>query len=264
MKGKLTAFISDKRYGFIKGEDSTSYFFHYNDFINKSDLGNLCDGLEVKFEPKATPKGYSASKCELTTTSLIDTYEQPKKLIYSRDYKVKGWEIAEDTQWAVFASSTNSPDDAKELAIARAIMVGATGLVNFNYNKTTGSKTSDSGRGVYKYSVHHYSGRIVSLAKKSTNGTANYLEIFSNDNLHQSASKIKEKTTEIRSKSRNYKVFGAFAIACIIFGTVVNIPNAFTMILGIIIFLTVLNYLFKEDEEWLVFLSDNGVDVKSS
>ena len=60
MIGTVTSYLSDKNYGFIKGEDGKDYFFHGSSLKDKNDINKLCEDLILEFEQKATPKGYSA------------------------------------------------------------------------------------------------------------------------------------------------------------------------------------------------------------
>ncbi|PID64275.1 MAG: hypothetical protein CR977_04110 [Gammaproteobacteria bacterium] len=65
MQGNITTYLPEKRYGFIKGLDGKDYFFHENNFLNKTDIPSLAEGALIEFDQAATPKGYQAKKCQL-------------------------------------------------------------------------------------------------------------------------------------------------------------------------------------------------------
>ena len=41
MIGTVTSYLSDKNYGFIKGEDGKDYFFHDSSLKDKKDINKL-------------------------------------------------------------------------------------------------------------------------------------------------------------------------------------------------------------------------------
>jgi cold shock CspA family protein len=59
MKGTIKSYLPEQRYGFIKGDDGKDYFFHENEFRDRSQVAKLCEEAFVDFEQQATPKGYS-------------------------------------------------------------------------------------------------------------------------------------------------------------------------------------------------------------
>jgi len=66
MNGKIVRLMSDKGYGFIKGDDGKEYFFHRADF--QEDFESLCMDVErgqkvdVVFESVPSPKGPRAGE----------------------------------------------------------------------------------------------------------------------------------------------------------------------------------------------------------
>ena len=65
MKGIINTWLSEKGYGFIKGDDGKDYYFNRQDFREKSHIALLAEALPVEFDQQATPKGYRAKKCKL-------------------------------------------------------------------------------------------------------------------------------------------------------------------------------------------------------
>lgn len=66
MTGTIEKLESHKRYGFIRGDDKKSYFFHASDFNGFfDDLNNDYHRdipIRVDFETKESPKGLRASE----------------------------------------------------------------------------------------------------------------------------------------------------------------------------------------------------------
>jgi len=74
MNGVVKSFLSDKRYGFIRGEDGKDYFFHKED-VDRPTWDNIglawSDGdqraVRVSFNPVKSPKGTRANSISLLT-----------------------------------------------------------------------------------------------------------------------------------------------------------------------------------------------------
>jgi CspA family cold shock protein len=64
MKGTIVRLMSDKGYGFIKGEDGAEYFFHMSALITY-DFKDLLLNNEVEFRPANSPKGPRAEEIEI-------------------------------------------------------------------------------------------------------------------------------------------------------------------------------------------------------
>lgn len=169
MRGIVKTYLSEKQYGFIKGDDGKDYFFHNSAFTNKNDFNKLCEGVYLQFEQKATPKGYSAVQIKLVEQNIIIGYEVPNEVYTSKNTDIKGWEVIELSNWIVHGSSRNSPDSAKEDIIDGAELVGANTILNMQYYKTTGSEPG-TGKGTHYYTIHNFRGRAANIAKKSPNG----------------------------------------------------------------------------------------------
>ncbi len=172
MQGIINTYLTEKHYGFIKGNDGKDYFFHENDFVNKKHINLLAEEVLIEFEQAATPKGYQAKKCKVISTLAEMKYIQPNNFITTKQNTIKGWEIIEMGEW-IISSASSSPDDAKDIIINRAKQLGANALINLKYHKSTESRTSDSGKGTYYYSVHHFKGIIATIGKRNAKGKYN-------------------------------------------------------------------------------------------
>jgi len=70
MTGKVARILTDKKFGFIKGEDRKEYFFHKQDYLG--DFDDLAIDLEtgrnltVTFDSVPSTKGPRAGRVELT------------------------------------------------------------------------------------------------------------------------------------------------------------------------------------------------------
>jgi cold shock CspA family protein/uncharacterized protein YbjQ (UPF0145 family) len=164
MNGKIKTYLPSKKYGFIKGDDEKDYYFRAVEFADKNQLNMICEDAFVAFEERATPKGYRAVKCSLINPSDILTYTVPDSVIISRSNIVNGWDIMEYGNWIVHGGSENSLQEAKNDAIEGAVAIGANALIDFDYYKTTGSS------GNYKFTIHNFRGRAVTIAKRKANG----------------------------------------------------------------------------------------------
>lgn len=166
----MKTFLPEKCYGFIDGVDGKSYFFHASDFRDQADVERLCDGILVDFDQKATPKGYRACRCHLPEILEVMTYSEPDTFIAAKSSSVSGWEMIEGGQWVVIGTSRDSPDAAMRDAKGKAFQqLGANALLNMTYYKSTGSEAG-TGRGTHYFTIHHYRGIAVTLAKKDING----------------------------------------------------------------------------------------------
>lgn len=199
MKGTVKTFLPEKKYGFIQGDDGKDYFFHANDFKNQNDTSKICDGAYLSFNQTASPKGYQAKNITFVNDMVNIKYALPERFLVSKNGEIKGWDIVEYGDWIVLGNSRNSPDEAKENAIENAEYLGSNGMVDFRYFKTTGDEAGPSG-GTHYFTVHNYSGRIVTLAKKSVLGEYSIPELMG---LNEYAMSKKEELVELNNKSKN-------------------------------------------------------------
>lgn len=169
MKGTVKTYLPEKRYGFIKGDDGKDYFFHQDEFRNKEHIPNICEEAIVDFDQQATPKGYKARNCTLVDPSEVFTYVIPDEFMTSKSSDVRGWEVMERSDWVVHGSSRHSPEQAKKDLVDSAEQIGANGIVDVEYYKTTGSE-SGTGSGTHHFTIHNFRGRAVMLGKRNSRG----------------------------------------------------------------------------------------------
>lgn len=200
MRGIVKTYLSEKQYGFIRGDDGKDYFFHYSAFTNNNDLNRLCEGLYLQFEQKATPKGYSAVQIEIIEQNITMGYEVPNTVYTSKNADIKGWEVIEYSNWIVHGSSRNSPDSAKEDLIHGAKLISANTLLNIQYYKTTGSEPG-TGKGTHYYTIHNFRGRAVNIAKKSSSGQYKLDDLQKiNSNAKALKMHLSDKTSSAKKK----------------------------------------------------------------
>ncbi|QTR51611.1 cold-shock protein [Candidatus Thiothrix anitrata] len=203
MNGVIKTFLPEKRYGFIKGDDGKDYFFHQNEFKSLPSHNSLCEGLLVEFDQQVTPKGYKARKCHLLDVKL---YSLPDEFIASKKSSVSGWEMVDGGQWVVTGTSRVSPDAAMRDAKGKAFQqLGANALLNLNYHKSRGSEAG-TGSGTYHFTIHHYRGIAVTLAKKDINGEHQLNDL---KGVNQRASSVKQ---ELLRKAQRTTWLGAIGL----------------------------------------------------
>ena len=165
MKGEITSYLEDKRYGFIKGEDGKDYFFHVNSLKDASMKNSICQGSQVTFTNTATPKGYAAKEIAIEDYSDLNIYVTPDMFIASKSSSIQGWNTIETGYWIVHGTSDDSPEAAKRELIKNAKRISANAVINLEYYKTTGSS------GNYQYTVHNFKATPIVVGKKHIDGT---------------------------------------------------------------------------------------------
>ena len=197
MNGKITSFVNEKGFGFIRGEDGKDYFFHARDFSGSRPEA-FTDGLPVKFKPTATPKGYRAYDCQTVDATSLG-FEVPDSLLTSKEDNIKGWSIVQLSDWVIQSDWNKDKDAAMAECKARAGILGANALLGFSYKKSTGSD------GNYKFSTFQYVGRPAFVARKSATGNL-LREDF--PSLNENAESIKRKheieSDECRLRRKSY------------------------------------------------------------
>ena len=194
MFGQISTYVTSKGYGFIIGEDDKDYYFKFCNF--KGNIEKIAEGISVSFSPNANHKGYFATDIHMVCSKDSINYALPENTIYTKSGSINGWEIIERTDWRIMGTSPDGPDDAKREMLYHARNVGATGLTEVSYSKSTGS------RGNYRFTIHHYTGNAVKLAKKSTTGTHTRESLLG---LEQAIEK--EKSRLVRQKHTHYACF---------------------------------------------------------
>jgi cold shock CspA family protein len=228
MKGTIKTYLPEKKYGFIKGDDGKDYFFHLSEFKVKDDVSRVCEEAVVDFDQQATPKGYRARSCKLVDPSDVFTYVTPDECIASKSSGVRGWEVMERGDWIVHGSSSDSPEAAKKNLIQRAETIGANGLIDVEYYKTTGSEPG-TGKGTYYFTIHNFRGRPVILARRNSQGNLTADELTGVNQKAEVLKKQLRKETEA-SEMKKYLVWAAVAI-----GSLVALGTTPFFIIGLVI-----------------------------
>ena len=202
MIGTVKSYLSDKNYGFIKGEDGKDYFFHDSSLKDKKDINKLCEDLILEFEQKATPKGYSALNISLLDNNITLKYNLPDTVYISKKDGIKGWEVIEESDWIITGTSSESSHSAKEDLINKANLIGANAIFYTKYYKTTGSEAG-TGRGIHHFTIHNYAGRAMNIGKKSPNGKYSAQDLTF---INKQASELKDYYKNKNKKSRMYRM----------------------------------------------------------
>ena len=202
MIGTVTSYLSDKNYGFIKGEDGKDYFFHDSSLKDKKDINKLCEDLILEFEQKATPKGYSALNISLLDNNITLKYNLPDTVYISKKDGIKGWEVIEESDWIITGTSSESSHSAKEDLINKANLIGANAIFYTHYYKTTGSEAG-TGKGIHHFTIHNYAGRAMNIGKKSPNGKYSAQDLTL---INKQASELKDYYRNKNKKSRIYRI----------------------------------------------------------
>jgi cold shock CspA family protein len=147
VRGKVVSYISQKKYGFITGEDDESYFLHSSSLLDKANEKKLLKGVIVEFDPTPTPKGMSAKKVHVPNVyfkkSLVDFFitksSQPKFGCVEKSHSI-------ETQFF------KDPNEGREHIKKLAKETGCNSILNLSFEKNTFSS------GNYQYTVHAFNG----------------------------------------------------------------------------------------------------------
>ena len=202
MIGTVTSYLTDRNYGFIKGEDGKDYFFHGSSLKDKNDINKLCEDLILEFEQKATPKGYSAVNIRLLDNNITLKYNVPDTVYISKKDEIKSWEVIEESDWIITGTSSESSHSAKEDLINKANLIGANAIFYTNYYTKTGLEAG-TGRGIHHYTIHNYVGRAMNIGKKSPDGKYSVQDLTL---INKKASELKDYYKNKNKKSRKYRI----------------------------------------------------------
>lgn len=242
MTGAIKNFLPQKQFGFILGDDGKDYFFHQSSLVSSCQSSHIMEGALVEFDPSVTPKGYKANKVTIKSKTDVSRFVVPDSFILSKTDSIPGWEILEESNWTITASGRGNPDDVKRVLKGLAGRVGANGLTYICYHKTTGSS------GNYNFTIHNFTGRLVSIGKRSLAGTK-IIDDFVDINATAEDYKKKFNDANIRGKSK-YKTrlwYGlVVSVAAVVVTKGVGIPVA----IGIMLLVGLVNRPVMEGE-WL-------------
>lgn len=152
MRGRVRAFVPEKGYGFIDGEDGQSYFVHRDDVDGRAPL---LLGQEVVFDPRATPKGLRARQVApgpAPQPILVD----PGQFIMTRSPTVPGCVIVRVVAENCWGES-NDPNEAREVLKGVALRAGANAVVGLTLDKYTEQRSCSN----YRFTMHRFYGHAV-------------------------------------------------------------------------------------------------------
>jgi cold shock CspA family protein len=198
MKGRVASYISNKKYGFITGEDGESYFLHYSNLSNKNHESRLSRGVVVNFEPTPVPKGLSASCVDVPevffTTELVDFF-------MTKNSNPKFGQI--EKKYTLRTRFIQNPNSAREFIKYLAIDSGCNAILNLTYETDTFSE------GNYQYTVFAFQGDFAVVTTK-TPCASKQQAIDSLKTIENTLSEFDEKflkieENEIRARKKQFK-----------------------------------------------------------
>lgn len=155
MQGRLVSYTSEKKYGFIKGDDGQSYFFHISSLNNKQDESKLIKNTLINFDPKPTPKGLAAKKLSIPTTFFK---KRAVSFFTTKESQPKHGEI--ESSRSIRTRFFKDIDQAKNKLSQLARESGCNAILDKQYQKQTFSE------GNYQYSVHAFRANLAIITEK--------------------------------------------------------------------------------------------------
>ncbi len=154
MKGQVVSFIVGKNYGFIKGDDGESYFFHLSSLKDKSSKSKVTKNAYVLFDPSPTPKGNAAKNI-----SILDTFYRKRLVPFfvTKEASPKHGEI--EQHHALSTPYYDDPNEAREYLKLMAMTVGCNAILNFHIRRETFSE------GNYNYTMHAALGTLALISE---------------------------------------------------------------------------------------------------
>lgn len=122
--GVVTSFLSDKGYGFIKGDDGNDYHFKRRDV-----LGELppLTAARVAFDAQATARGYSAVKV-IVRGQALTMWADPESFVVSEQDGIPGLDILYVYSSPCWTTATLH-DQARQQLVDIAKTYGANGVL---------------------------------------------------------------------------------------------------------------------------------------
>lgn len=154
MKGKVTRYLKEKSFGFIKGEDGNDYFFHKNSFNPKLEDKDIFSGLPVSFEPNLNKKGFNAKDCKIIGDfkSNQEKYKFPSEVLHSKSDRVKGYQVLSMPDYEISVTRRNNDEAFNEIK-KLCQKLGGNAVLSLKHERETRSKPG-KGNGTYYYNVN--------------------------------------------------------------------------------------------------------------
>lgn len=197
-----------------------------------------------------TPNISASSHAAFNSMSTSQTFGSnslrfylPDNVLTTRYSSFKGWDIYQSPRWEINSSSSNSIDSARDEIIDRASSLGANGLINLRYSRSTGQS------GNYKYSIHHFSANPVILIKPHKNGT------YSPEDLIDLEQKLEEKNLILLQNERNFlKISIAISLVLSAIGCVGFLFDELTITFIALISIAASWILYSNFDHWTIKL----------
>jgi len=154
MKGKVTRYLKEKSFGFIKGEDGNDYFFHKNSFNPKLENKDIFSGLPVSFDPNLNKKGFNAKDCKIVGDfkSNQEKYKFPSEVLHSKTDRVKGYQVLSMPDYEI-SVTRRSNDEAFNEIKQLCKKLGGNAILSLKHERQKRSKPG-RGNGTYYYNVN--------------------------------------------------------------------------------------------------------------
>jgi cold shock CspA family protein len=155
--GRITSYVSNKKFGFIQGDDGEQYFFHTSFLQDKTAETLLLKGARVEFDPTPSPKGLTA-KSVVVFNPIVGRKIRP--FIRSRNAQAKDGTIERELH--LRTRFFKDPNEGRQYLERLAHRVGANALLSHHFLKETFTE------GNYQYSMHTFLADIAVITEKVT------------------------------------------------------------------------------------------------
>ncbi len=212
MLGKVVSYISTKKFGFIKGDDGESYFFHFSSLMNKADESKLVRGVVVEFDPIPTPKGLAAKK---VVVPEVFFKQQLVKFFTSRSSQPKYGKVL--SRRTLCTRFFKDPNEGRSYINELAQESGCNAILNLEFEKTTFSS------GNYQYTVHAFKGDFAVVVEDipcaiEEAETAPGLEIEEKiSEFERKFAVVNQRETQAREKQLSKSRTGLYLLVAVLF-----------------------------------------------
>lgn len=163
--GSIISYLPEKRYGFIKGADGKSVFFHVSS-VASQDRDKICDNSRVSFELVPSPKGYKALKVRLEQEAEQRWSVPDHVLTYENEVGGRFLLLVDTTTLLRYSGRDLGEIRDKLRTLAR--QCGANALHHYRYSRDTDHSWLNWN---YIFSVHTVSAYPCFVARKDAAGS---------------------------------------------------------------------------------------------